>query len=94
MLGHDRKVPVEGKRKGIEYFITFWHARAALLVAGVFRITYSKLDYDYAPYLGKDYKNSMPEEAPAIINNHSHFCDIISVFVSGYVPCFVAKKEV
>jgi 1-acyl-sn-glycerol-3-phosphate acyltransferase len=60
---------------------------------GGLRTTHQKVDYDYTPYLGPNYKETQKEPAhvSTFCPNHSSWLDI-PVMISKFKPAFAAKK--
>lgn len=60
---------------------------------GGMRTVRKKVDFDYSPYLGPDYKETQvpPNYISTIVSNHSSWLDV-PILISHFQAAFVAKK--
>lgn len=82
-LGHDfKKGPLkEGCRKSVVGFLFSFNAKIWMIVTGV-SSKHEKMDFDYTPYLGPNYKDTQPviKRVSTIICNHVSWIDTQNLY--------------
>ncbi|CDW90333.1 UNKNOWN [Stylonychia lemnae] len=86
---------VHGWRATLAKLVGKFAGRALLILVGL-QITYEEIDFDYTPYLGKDYKKNqkLPPHTPSAIvgTGHSSVVDNMTM-LRRYGCTFVAKES-